>query len=74
MRVSRKLLVIPAIIFSLALSFIAPAKAANLDDVYPEGAEAPGRTCPNSPAGFEPLSEYSQKTLVSTVIIGEKKS
>lgn len=73
MRVSRKLLVIPAIIFSLALSFIAPAKAANLDDGYPEGAAAPGRTCPNNPEGFELLSEYSQKTLVCTLINGEKK-
>jgi len=73
MRFSRKSLVIPATIFSLALSLIAPANAANLDDGYPEGAAAPGRTCPNNPEGFELLSEYSQKTLVCTLINGEKK-
>ncbi|MEI6763702.1 MAG: alpha/beta hydrolase [Actinomycetes bacterium] len=73
MRSSRKSSVISGIIFSLALSFIAPANAANLDDGYPEGAAAPGRTCPNIPEGFEVVSEYSQKTLVCTVINGEQK-
>jgi hypothetical protein len=61
------------LISSLALFFLAPAKAANPDDGYPEGVAAPGRTCPNSDEGFSALSEISGKTLVCTMINGVKK-
>jgi acetyl esterase/lipase len=61
------------LISSLALFFLAPAKAANPDDGYPEGVAAPGRTCPNSDEGFSAVSEISGKTLVCTMINGVKK-
>ena len=61
------------LISSLALFILAPAKAANSDDGYPEGVAAPGRTCPNSDEGFSAVSEISGKTLVCTMINGVKK-
>jgi acetyl esterase/lipase len=58
---------------SLSLIVTAPADAANPDDGYPQGAAAPGRTCPMNDAGAKVLSEHSGKTLVCTLIDGQKK-
>jgi acetyl esterase/lipase len=49
------------------------AIAANPDDGYPQGQAAPGRTCPNNDEGYKQVSTYSGKTLVCTIINGEKK-
>ena len=62
-----------ALISVLPISFLAPASAANLDDGYPQNTAAPGRTCPNADEGFKTVSEYSGKTLICTMINGEKK-
>ena len=61
------------VISSLTLLFFAPARAANLDDGYPQGAPAPGRTCPSAEVGFKTVSEFNSKTFVCTLINGEKK-
>ena len=58
---------------ALVLSLLAPATAANLDDGYPLGTAAPGRTCPMADEGFKTVSDYSGKTLVCTMINGIKK-
>ena len=57
----------------LSSNFIAPTFAANLDDGYPQGTAAPGRTCPGAEEGFKTVSEHSGKTLICTLINGEKK-
>jgi acetyl esterase/lipase len=62
-----------ALISSLFLLCLSPAKAANPDDGYPEGMAAPGRTCPNSELGFKSISDHSGKDLVCTLIDGVKK-
>jgi acetyl esterase/lipase len=49
------------------------ASAANPDDGYPQGEPAPGRTCPNTDQGGTTVSKHSGKTLVCTLINGEKK-
>ena len=58
-------------VFALSLSL--PAFAENLDDGYPQGQPAPGRSCPNTEVGFTTVSEITAKSLVCTLIIGEKK-
>jgi len=58
---------------ALLLSLLAPATAANLDDGYPQGTAAPGRTCPMAEEGFKTVSEHSGKTLVCTMINGTKR-
>lgn len=62
-----------SLISVLILAISTPAKGANPDDGYPQGVSAPGRTCPNSEAGSIIVSEITQKTLVCTVIDGQKK-
>jgi len=73
MRLKRNTLHSLILISSLTLLCLAPAKAANPDDGYPQGTAAPGRTCPNSEVGFKAVSEHSGKTLVCTLINGVKK-
>jgi len=62
-----------AIISSLIFSINLPAQAANPDDGYPQGEPAPGRTCPNTDVGASTVSKHSGKTLICTLINGEKK-
>ena len=73
MRSKRQSLVASTLVAWVALSFLAPSAAANLDDGYPQGTAAPGRTCPVAEEGFKTVSEYSGKTLICTLINGEKK-
>jgi acetyl esterase/lipase len=61
------------LVSSLTFALTSPARAANPDDGYPQGVAAPGRTCPNSEVGFTAVSEITQKTLICTLINGEKK-
>jgi len=61
------------IISSLAFSTQSQLHAANLDDGYPQNVAAPGRTCPQTAEGVKSISEYSGKTLVCTLVNGEKK-
>jgi acetyl esterase/lipase len=56
----------------LILIALTPANAA-LDDGYPNGAPAPGRTCPFEAAGTETVSAFNGKTFVCTVIEGVQK-
>lgn len=58
---------------ALALSLLAPATAANLDDGYPLDTAAPGRTCPMAEEGFKTVSDHSGKTLICTMINGTKR-
>ncbi|CAB4695670.1 MAG: alpha/beta hydrolase fold domain-containing protein [Actinobacteria bacterium] len=54
-------------------SLLSIATAANLDDGYPQGQPAPGRTCPDAPEGTKTISEHNGKTFVCTMINGVKK-
>jgi acetyl esterase/lipase len=63
---------IAAVALATNLSLTSQAHA-NLDDGYPEGTAAPGRTCPGAAEGYKTVSEYSGKTLICTLINGEKK-
>ena len=56
----------------LATLITAPALAA-LDDGYPEGAAAPGRTCSADAVGQKELSSYSGKNLSCILIYGVAK-
>lgn len=62
-----------AVISSLVISIQLPVHAANPDDGYPIGEPAPGRTCPSSDVGASTVSNHSGKTLICTLINGEKK-
>jgi acetyl esterase/lipase len=62
-----------AIISSLVTSIQLPAHAANPDDGYPQGEPAPGRTCPSTDVGASTVSNHSGKTLICTLINGDKK-
>ena len=62
-----------SLISALTLAISTPANGANPDDVYPQGVSAPGRTCPNAPVGEVVVSEITQKSLVCTLIDGQKK-
>jgi acetyl esterase/lipase len=73
MRLGNKSLLPLALVSALTLAFISPVSGANPDDGYPQGVAAPGRTCPNSEVGFTAVSEITQKTLICTLINGEKK-
>ena len=69
---SKSLVVI--ILFSvLTISVLTPANGANPDDGYPQGVAAPGRTCPTVAVGEVVVSEITQKSLVCTLIDGQKK-
>ena len=61
------------LISALTLAISPPANGANPDDGYPQGVSAPGRTCPNAPVGDVVVSEITQKSLVCTLIDGQKK-
>jgi len=60
-------------ISALTLAISPAANGANPDDGYPQGVSAPGRTCPNAPVGDVVISEITQKSLVCTLIDGQKK-
>ena len=62
-----------SLISALTIAISTPANGANPDDGYPQGASAPGRTCPNAPVGEVVVSEITQKSLVCTLIDGQKK-
>lgn len=62
-----------SLISALTLAISPPANGANPDDGYPQGVSAPGRTCPNAPVGEVVVSEITQKSLVCTLIDGQKK-
>ena len=62
-----------SLISALTLAISTPANGANPDDGYPQGVSAPGRTCPNAPVGEVVVSEITQKSLVCTLIDGQKK-
>lgn len=57
----------------VSVLIVPTTNAANPDDGYPEGQAAPGRTCPNNDEGFKQVSVHNGKTLVCTLISGEKK-
>ena len=61
------------LISALTLAISTPAKGANPDDGYPQGTAAPGRTCPSAAVGDVVVSEITQKSLVCTLIDGQKK-
>jgi acetyl esterase/lipase len=62
-----------SLVASLLLGLTSTAKAANTDEGYPQGVAAPGRTCPDTVLGFTTVSEITQKSLVCTMVNGEKK-
>ncbi len=57
----------------LSLLLTTPTNAAAPDDGYPKDQPAPGRTCPNTATGASNVSKHSGKTLICTLINGEKK-
>ena len=61
------------LLIASSLSIVPVSSAANPDDGYPEGQAAPGRTCPNNDEGSKQVSAFSGKTLVCTLISGQKK-
>lgn len=74
MRSKKNHLLIVGLLLSVAAISITPiSSAANPDDGYPEGQAAPGRTCPNNDEGFKQVSPFNGKTLVCTLIDGQKK-
>jgi acetyl esterase/lipase len=71
---SPKPLLIAIAVGSLLTALITtPTNAAAPDDGYPKDQPAPGRTCPNTAAGAKTVSQHSGKTLICTLIDGEKK-
>jgi acetyl esterase/lipase len=73
MSIKPKSLLCISLISALTLAISTPANGANPDDGYPQGVSAPGRTCPNAPVGDVVVSEITQKSLVCTLIDGQKK-
>ena len=75
MSVKRNSVLTFALISCLTVSctLLSPVSATNLDDGYPQGTAAPGRTCPFTDEGTKTISDYSGKTLICTMINGEKK-
>jgi len=68
----RKLFTVLAVT-SLLTSLITSYANAALDDGYPEGAAAPGRTCSADAVGQKELSSYSGKNLSCILIFGIAK-
>ena len=62
-----------SLISALTLAISPAANGANPDDGYPQGTAAPGRTCPTVAVGEVIVSEITQKSLVCTLIDGQKK-
>ena len=73
MFIKSKSLVVITLISILTISLSTPANGANPDDGYPQGVAAPGRTCPTVAVGEVVVSEITQKSLVCTLIDGQKK-
>ena len=69
----RKLLAVLAITSLLTSIITSFANAAALDDGYPEGAAAPGRTCAPDAVGQKEVSSYSGKNLSCILIYGIAK-
>ena len=69
----RKLLTVLAAGSLLSLFLTSSATAAALDDGYPEGSAAPGRTCSADAVGQKELSSYSGKNLSCILIYGIAK-
>ena len=69
----RKLLAVLAITSLLTSIITSLANAAALDDGYPEGAAAPGRTCAPDAVGQKEVSSYSGKNLSCILIYGIAK-
>ena len=69
----RKLFTVLAAGSLLSLFLTSSATAAALDDGYPEGAAAPGRTCSADAVGQKELSSYSGKNLSCILIYGIAK-
>ncbi len=73
MSLKPKSLLCLSLISALTLAISTPANGANPDDGYPQGTAAPGRTCPTVAVGEVIVSEITQKSLVCTLIDGQKK-
>jgi len=57
----------------IAMAASAPSALAALDDGYPPGQPAPGRTCPDSNVGQVAISPFNGKRFVCTMIDGTKR-
>jgi acetyl esterase/lipase len=68
-----KFTIVFSIFFAQLLPIHQASYAANPDDGYPQGQPAPGRTCPTVEQGASTISAHSGKTLICTLINGEKK-
>lgn len=73
MFIKSKSLAVITLFSILTISISTPANGANPDDGYPQGVAAPGRTCPTVAVGEVVVSEITQKSLVCTLIDGQKK-
>ena len=73
MFIKSKSLAVITLFSVLTISVLTPANGANPDDGYPQGVAAPGRTCPTVAVGEVVVSEITQKSLVCTLIDGQKK-
>ncbi len=73
MSLKPKSLLCLSLISALTIAISTPANGANPDDGYPQGTAAPGRTCPTVAVGEVIVSEITQKSLVCTLIGGQKK-
>jgi acetyl esterase/lipase len=73
MRLKPKPLLLITLISALLISTGISANASNPDDGYPQGEPAPGRTCPSTDVGASTVSKHSGKTLICTLINGDKK-
>jgi acetyl esterase/lipase len=73
MRLKPKAFLVLTLISTLSLSTTYSVRAANLDDGYPQGEPAPGRTCPSAAEGATTVSKHNGKTFVCTLINGDKK-
>lgn len=73
MSINRSKFFMATVIFSITFVSVAPLDAANLDDGYPQGIPAPGRTCPSAEIGSKIISDITGKSLICTLINSEKK-
>ncbi len=73
MRSNRRFTVSLITLALTSTSLLSIATAANLDDGYPQGQPAPGRTCPAADEGTKAISEHNGKTFICTLIDGVKK-
>jgi acetyl esterase/lipase len=73
MRFNRNFTISLVTIALTVTSLFSIASAGNLDDGYPQGQPAPGRTCPAADEGTKAISEHNGKTFICTLINGVKK-